>query len=144
MILRPRSPPFRTISHKYSLFSYNARVKRVLVCEDDEAIGGLLHHLVARLPAEAQHARNGIEALERIGSEQFDAIVMDLMMPKMSGYDVLDELRRSRPELLARTVVVSAHPIAMKNPPKDVVGFYAKPFDIDALMLELSVLLRLE
>src|SRR4051794_1388059 len=65
----------------------------VLVVEDDDAIRRLLveylrQHSLLRVEA----ARDGVEALYRITTEPYSVVVLDLMMPKMSGVDLLDSM----------------------------------------------------
>lgn len=47
-------------------------------------------------------------ALARLGRESFDAIVLDLMLPKVNGFEVIRELKAVKPSVLERTVVLTA------------------------------------
>lgn len=113
----------------------------VLICEDDQAISLLLETILRRAGAKSITARSGEEALALLASESFDAVVLDLMMPRVNGYAVLDYMRQERPELVRKTVVVSAFSGAMKEPPTDVAGFFSKPFDVSALSSRVSSLI---
>ncbi len=106
----------------------------VLVVEDDGAIRSLIARLVRREQWTADEAPDGAEALERIRDTPYDAIVLDLMIPRLSGPLLLEELRRSFPSLVARTVIVTASPAQTRH--FDTTGTGAllvKPFDIDDL-----------
>ena len=66
---------------------------RVLVVEDDEAIRkGLVDYLQARDGFDTDAARDGVDALHHILTRRYAVVVLDMMMPKMSGADVLDSL----------------------------------------------------
>lgn len=66
----------------------------VLVVEDDDVIRRLLVDFVTRSSSAAvQGARDGVEALHLISTRQYTVVVLDVMMPKMSGVDLLDSLQ---------------------------------------------------
>lgn len=116
-------------------------MKRVLVCEDDKGIRGFLDHFVRRKGHTVDVAVDGTECLEMIGRSDYDAILLDLMMPMMNGYEVLNRLRISNLSVLQRTIVISASPGAFKNPPADVAAFFSKPFDVAQLIQKLDAVL---
>lgn len=65
----------------------------VLVVEDDDTIRRLLVEVLKQHSfLNVQGARDGIEALHQISTNRYAVIVLDLMMPKMSGVDFLDSL----------------------------------------------------
>jgi two-component system phosphate regulon response regulator PhoB len=67
---------------------------RVLVVDDEPDITGLVAYHLARAGYRVSTASNGTEALRSAREERPDAVVLDLMLPGASGYDVLQELRR--------------------------------------------------
>jgi len=84
------------------------------------------------------HAANdGFDALEQLKTRAFAAIVLDLRMPQLDGFGVLEFLQQQSPDALRRVLVVTA---ALS--PRDVVragGFgirsiLPKPFDVEALL----------
>ena len=106
--------------------------KRVLVSEDDCAIRALLDKVLSRHGLSADCVESGMEAAARLRAAAYDLVVLDLLTPGMSGYDVVDLLRRERPYLLARTVVMTAqHRVAFDLLP--VAAIVRKPFDLGEL-----------
>ena len=64
---------------------------RVLVVDDEPEIALMLARLLK--PAEVHSALNGFAALERLAAESFDLVLCDVVMPGLSGLEVLEELR---------------------------------------------------
>jgi two-component system phosphate regulon response regulator PhoB len=67
---------------------------RVLVVDDEPDITALVAYHLARAGYRVSTASNGTEAIRSAREERPDAVVLDLMLPGASGYDVLQELRR--------------------------------------------------
>jgi DNA-binding response OmpR family regulator len=82
-------------------------VGRILIAEDDADVRQLLTTLLAEEGHEVSVARNGAAALEQIRNNPPDMLILDLMMPQVDGYQVLEELQEMG-GLGVRTIVVSA------------------------------------
>jgi CheY-like chemotaxis protein len=89
----------------------------VLVVEDDEAIRhALVEYLREQFAVQADSARDGVDALHRATTRHYDLVILDVMMPHMTGIDFLDSLHvltsdpsvRTLQELPAVIVVTSA------------------------------------
>ena len=69
----------------------------VLVVEDDDTIRRLLvEYLRSHVHIEVESARDGVEALHLISTRPYRVVLLDVMMPKMSGVDLLDSLNAFR------------------------------------------------
>ncbi|MCW1381922.1 response regulator [Novosphingobium sp. KCTC 2891] len=68
------------------------RLRRVLVVEDDVAQAESVRHLLASRDVETVEAHSAAACLERLGSETFDCMVLDLNLPDMPGLDLLEKL----------------------------------------------------
>ncbi len=66
---------------------------RVLIVEDEEALALGLRDALTHAGHQAQVCHDGLAALEMLSREKFDLVVLDLMLPGMSGFDVLKSLR---------------------------------------------------
>ena len=107
----------------------------VLVVDDDESIRTLVNRLLTRGGYEVTVAADGVEALERMRERTFDAVVLDLMMPRMSGHEVIDVLSEEQPEMLDRIVIVTAFSKKIPEFLRDrVCRLIYKPFDVSALL----------
>lgn len=107
--------------------------KRILVVDDDDAIRALLLTVLRRRGYRVDTARNGVEALDRFGQCRYALLLLDLMMPRMSGYQVLRELDTWPADRRPCVIVLTAG-----NEPRNlsadlVSGTVRKPFDIELL-----------
>lgn len=66
---------------------------KILYAEDDIMMQKIVVHSLIRLGYEVTTVDDGLEALEIIESEKFDLIILDLFMPKWSGFEVLEKMR---------------------------------------------------
>ncbi|MFO7483151.1 response regulator transcription factor [Oceanibaculum nanhaiense] len=66
---------------------------RILIVEDEPNIIESLSYILRRADFDVAIAANGLEALERLRGTKFSAIILDVMMPGMSGFDVLRQVR---------------------------------------------------
>ena len=67
--------------------------KSILIIEDDEDIVELLKHYLEKENFALEHASDGFSALKRAQTEDFDLIILDIMLPEMDGLEVCRELR---------------------------------------------------
>lgn len=106
--------------------------RRALVCEDDAAIRRMISAMLVREEFEIDEAGDGEEAIRLIQARRYQLIVIDLMMPKVSGYAVVQYLKENLPPSLKRIVVTTADREAITNPfPEEVCSVLSKPFDMD-------------
>jgi two-component system, OmpR family, alkaline phosphatase synthesis response regulator PhoP len=110
------------------------RDKRILVVDDDDAIRLLLKTVLRRRGFTVDTARNGFEALERMGTARYALILLDVMMPVMSGYDLLERLRDRAAPGRPRVLLLSAGNDLRSFDADLVVGSMHKPFDIELLV----------
>lgn len=108
----------------------------VLLADDNEATCTLIT-AVLKSDFTVDTATDGREAIEKLKSRQYSAILLDLLMPTFDGYAVLDYISRERRELLECVLVVTASVTAREMQrvrEYGVRGIIAKPFDVDALL----------
>src|SRR5579884_1805149 len=109
----------------------------ILIVDDDPGIRRLLIAVLRRQLYETSEATNGLEALAQMRALRPDLVIMDLVMPLMSGWDVLRE-RAEDPALLRIPIlVVSASNILSAGAAllaQHVSGVIAKPFDLDRIV----------
>lgn len=112
---------------------------RALVVDDDDPIRVLLSTLVAHQGFEVETAKDGAEAIARLEDDGFSLILLDLMMPRVDGYAVLQHIKESQPDLLRCTIVASAvpEPEILRNVADPVYKIHVKPFDMSRLIADI-------
>jgi len=125
-------------------------VPNVLVVEDDDTIRRLLvEYLRSHVELDVESARDGVEALHLISTKPYRVVLLDVMMPKMSGVDLLDSLQAFRADPSLQRMRSSDWPsiIVITSSPEAtlpaqvfeqrfsglVCGVFRKPLDIATL-----------
>jgi two-component system, NtrC family, response regulator PilR len=113
---------------------------RALIVDDDATIRNLVRLVVMRENFDVETAADGLEAVLKLGMHDYELIMLDLMMPAISGQSVLEFLETERPELFSRVVIMTAagdQEIERMLQGRDFTLLH-KPFDIT----ELSSIIR--
>jgi CheY-like chemotaxis protein len=98
---------------------------RVLIVDDEPLVCGLLSDFLATVSDEVATATSGTDALRIVRVFQPDVILTDMMMPGMSGADLLDALRQGG--VTVPVILMSGKPLTM---PEGFFGLLRKPFDL--------------
>jgi CheY-like chemotaxis protein len=108
---------------------------RVLVADDEDAIRMLVSRMLARAGFDPVEASDGQQAIERLDAGTFDAVVLDLMMPRVDGFGVVEHLIETQPRMMEKTVVMTAFPkAAAKERLHHLCCIISKPFDMNELI----------
>jgi DNA-binding NtrC family response regulator len=110
--------------------------KRVLIVDDDDAIRTMVERVLRREAFEVDSARDGFEAIEKLAQNDYVAILLDLMMPRVDGLGVLQFLERYRPELSPAVIVMSANVPGATDAMREgrVSRVLSKPFDLNEML----------
>ena len=104
----------------------------ILMVEDDHATLSLLAAIAKHEGFDALLAADGEIAMSILRKETVDAMVLDLLLPRTSGFDILRHCKNSSPELLSRTIVITAASEQAYSDCEElnhVRRFYRKPLD---------------
>lgn len=115
-------------------------MKTIAIVEDDEYIGNMLAELLGASGYKTVRAYSGSEALLLLEREKPDLILLDLMLPGVSGEEVLNRVAGECP-----VIVLSAKADVrgkVKNLNAGAVDYVTKPFDNDELLARIGVQLR--
>jgi len=104
------------------------------VVEDDDAIRALLFTVLRRRGFKVDTAPNGAKGLDRFNRCVYSLVLLDLMMPVMSGYEFLERLERINPSHRPLVIVLTAGAAPRNLDPTIVAGAIRKPFDIELLV----------
>lgn len=113
------------------------RMAEILVVEDDDSIRELIRRILAGGGYKVSEAPSGQQALDLLGKGRFDLILLDVMLGRTSGFDVLEEVDRKGLRAKSRVVMLTA-----RNSERDflhgwragVDHYVTKPFDPNALL----------
>ncbi len=117
--------------------------KRLLVVDDDEQIRELLTFDIAQSGYVVDSAKDGEEGLKKALENNYDLILLDVMMPKMNGYDVCKNIRLVKPNIPI-LMLTAKGTINDKTEGFDcgVDDYLVKPFDVQEVLLHIRALLR--
>jgi CheY-like chemotaxis protein len=115
-------------------------MSRILVADDDQAVRMLLCAVLTDAGYEVASVEDGAQAMEQVRSDRPDLLVLDLMMPRMTGHEVLDALghEENRPPVLLVSASEAAHDEVRSH---RADGAVSKPFDLDQLVEAVELLL---
>ena len=109
--------------------------KRILVADDDPSILRLVAEILKRANYEVDTAANGQEALAKIERTRYDVVMLDLMMPGLSGFDVLARLPVRRPQPRFVVIMSAAPPDVIANAVSlNVFAALRKPFELGEII----------
>ena len=116
---------------------------QILVVEDDKSTARLMKAILKHAGYEVHSAENGIEALELTDTQHIDLIVLDVMMPKMDGYEFTECLRSCGDN--TPILMVTAKQLPEEKCKGFLVGtddYMVKPVNEDEMLLRIKALLR--
>lgn len=123
------------------------RKQRVLIVEDEDNIAIALDYLMTREGYEHERIASGAEALDRIRSLKPDLVLLDVMLPEVSGYEICQNVRSDESLADVRILMMTARGSAMerrKGLALGADGFIAKPFELKELREEVHRILDKE
>ena len=109
--------------------------RTILVVDDDVAIRVLLRTVLERMHFTVELAEDGGAALEKLRRGGYALVLLDLMMPRVSGFDVLSSLDQSANPHPHVIVFTAAGPTGIDRvPPASVCATMRKPFDLTTFL----------
>ncbi len=110
--------------------------KKILVVDDEESVRWVIGKCLEKADYTVDYGANGSQALEKVSSEYFSLIILDITMPDISGLEVLQDIR-------SRGIDVPVIIITAQNTVKNAIDamkegafdYIAKPFDLDEVRL---------
>lgn len=115
-----------------------AKVNRILLVDDSETNRLLVKNIFDSDDFEVVLANGGVPALKILKNQDIDLILLDIMMPEMDGFELLDEIKKDKKIASIPVVMLTAkgNPASIKKAQESGVKDYIKkPIDIDDLIL---------
>jgi DNA-binding response OmpR family regulator len=111
--------------------------KRVIVVEDDRDINELISYNLSREGFKVETAYDGIEASEKLARENFDIVILDIMLPGMDGFHICKNIKDNPSAFKTFVVIISAKAESQDKIYGNLVGadcYLTKPFRVARLM----------
>lgn len=114
----------------------------ILIVEDDKEINKILTEFMADKNFQVDCAYDGMEAMEKIKKNSYDLILLDLMLPMLSGERIIKETREISQVPIIVISAKSAMEARLEVLKTGADDFILKPFDLDEVLVRMQVVLR--
>jgi len=118
--------------------------RKILVIEDDRAVSGLLVHLIEGQGYDVQAAYDGLEGLGKTKTFGPDLIILDINMPRMDGWQLIETLKSS-PKTSSIPVIMCTDRSQMKDIEQSLslgaAGYIMKPFNTERVISKIAEVL---
>lgn len=103
--------------------------RRVLVVEDDGDVRGMLVSALREKSLTVEEAEDGRRAIELLGANRFAVILLDLLMPEVDGFNVLETINESADPPIVLVITGADRHVLDRLHPRKIHGIVKKPFD---------------
>ena len=117
-------------------------MQKILIVEDDLAIQALLHDFIQEAGYEVVLASDGVEALSLFSEQDFDLILLDIMLPKIDGYGVCEVMRKKSDVPIVMLTALGGEQNQIKGLDLQVDDYITKPFSMPILIRKIAAVLR--
>src|SRR4030067_1026986 len=127
----------RNDKHKrtgYKEYNEISSIIKILIADDEESMRFFLSELLKKEGYLFETAVDGEDALSKIKASSFDIAILDLKMPKLSGMELLSEIKKVSPDTVV--IIITAHGtrnIAIEAIEKGAYDYFTKPFDVNEM-----------
>ena len=117
-------------------------MNKILIIDDDRELCALIKRSVQSENIEADFCNTGKEGLQKLREQEYQLVVLDVMMPGMDGFETLEEIRKeySLPILMFTSKNDSISKVRGLRAGAD--DYLTKPFDMDELIARIASLIR--
>ncbi|MCE1245752.1 MAG: response regulator transcription factor [Firmicutes bacterium] len=121
--------------------------KRILLVEDEERIRKVINIIIRGEDILVDEAEDGAQAVDKISKNDYDLVILDLMIPEIDGFGVLDRIRSEERTRELPVIIVSA-----RTSDKDILDglkgganyYIPKPFEPQELISSLELILGIK
>ena len=116
-------------------------MNKILIVDDEEAIANLLRMNLVKAGYQCETASDGEETADAITERSFDLILLDIMLPKLNGYEVLEYARSMDVPVIFLTAMGETEQ-KVKGLKLGAEDYISKPFEIAELLARVETVLR--
>ena len=117
-------------------------MSKILIIEDEPDIQELLAVYLRDAGYAVVTAGDGVEALEKFRKERFDLVLLDLMLPKMDGFDVCERIRRESHLPILMLTALEGEQDQLRGFRMEIDDYVTKPFSMPILLQKIRAILR--
>jgi DNA-binding response OmpR family regulator len=98
--------------------------KKILIIEDEKSLADILKNKLKKRDFNVDVAYNGNKALEKLGVEKYDLIVLDIILPGSNGFEILKKIKRDK----IKTLVIVLSNLGQESDKKSIKKFGVKNY----------------
>lgn len=117
-------------------------MQKILIVEDDLAIQALLHDFIQEAGYSVVLASDGVEALSRFLEQEFDLVLLDIMLPKIDGYGVCEMIRQKSDVPVMMLTALDGEQNQIRGLDLQADDYITKPFSMPVLIRRIAAILR--
>ena len=116
--------------------------ERILIIEDETAIQTILSELLMDAGYDVEVAGDGLEGITKFKEQKYSLVLLDIMMPKISGYAVCEMIRRESDVPVIMLTALDEEEAQIKAFELKVDDYITKPFSVKLVLLRVEAVLR--
>lgn len=117
-------------------------MSKILIVEDDLSIQALLHDFIEEAGHRVVLAADGVEALAKYSEQDFDLILLDIMLPKIDGYGVCEVIRQTSNVPIIMLTALDGEEHQIRGLDLQADDYITKPFSLPVLLRKIAAVLR--
>lgn len=117
-------------------------MSKILIVEDDLSIQALLHDFVQEAGYSVILVSDGVEALSRFSEQEFDLVILDIMLPKIDGYGVCEVIRQKSDVPIIMLTALDSEQNQIRGLDLQADDYITKPFFMPVLLRKIAAVLR--
>ncbi|MBD5146942.1 MAG: response regulator transcription factor [Ruminococcus sp.] len=117
-------------------------MSKILIVEDDPSIQALLHDFIKEAGYSVVLAADGVEALAKYSQQDFDLVLLDIMLPKIDGYGVCEVIRQKSDVPIIMLTALDSEENQIKGLDLQADDYITKPFSMPVLLRKIMAVLR--
>lgn len=117
-------------------------MSKILIVEDDPSIQALLHDFIEEAGYGVVLAADGVEALAKYSQQDFDLVLLDIMLPKIDGYGVCEVIRQKSDVPIIMLTALDSEENQIKGLDLQADDYITKPFSMPVLLRKIGAVLR--
>lgn len=116
-------------------------MNKILIIEDEQSIAEMVKLCLSKNGYMCEIANDGMAATEKIEKKRYDLILLDIMLPDIDGYDLIDYIKQFDIPVIFVTAKTSV-PDRVKGLKLGAEDYISKPFDLEELLARVATVLR--